>query len=89
MDLSYTTAWKNRPWPNQIMRITWPSSREFLAGDTEDRLRRLLIDFALIALFPERSLVFKIKGGGWGGKGEVWVLISHEILVRRINTVQV
>lgn len=41
----------------------------------EDRLSRLLIDFALIALFPERSLVFKIKGGGWGGKGEVQILI--------------
>lgn len=33
----------------------------------EDRLRRLLIDFALIALFPERSPVQNNRFGGVGG----------------------
>lgn len=35
----------------------------------EDRLRRLLIDFALIALFPERSPVSNNRWGSWGRCG--------------------
>lgn len=42
----------------------------------EDRLSRPLIDFALIALFPERSPVFKIKGGGWDERGRCGFLSS-------------